>query len=182
MSFPLLPADRAPLLARPFYRDGDPGPIVGALAHVPELLEVAMPLFAVALGASAVSLRTKEVIILRTSSQLACRYCVQSHTVVALDAGLSRAEVVALRSGEPLSEWTDPGELALVRWVDAVAAGPGPVPDRLQTNLRAHYDDADVVEITMVAAVTLALNRFCTALELPTSADVLQRLAVEGLA
>ena len=30
MSVPLLAADRAPLLARPFYRDGDPGPVVAA--------------------------------------------------------------------------------------------------------------------------------------------------------
>ncbi len=28
-----------PLLARPYYDGGDPGPIVAALAQVPELLE-----------------------------------------------------------------------------------------------------------------------------------------------
>jgi AhpD family alkylhydroperoxidase len=181
MSVPLLPADRAPLLARPFYRDGDPGPIVAALAHVPELLEVAMPFLGAALGPSAVPWRTKEIVILRTSARLECQFCVQSHTVVALDAGLNRDEVVALRAAAPVSALPDPGEAALVRWVDAVAAGRGPVPCHLRTELRTHYDDADVVEITLVVGVTLLLNRFCTALELPTSPNVLVRLAAEDL-
>jgi AhpD family alkylhydroperoxidase len=181
MSVPLLAADRAPLLARPFYRDGDPGPIVAALAHVPELLELAMPFLGAALGPSAVPWRTKEIVILRTSAQLECRFCVQSHTVVALDAGLSRDEVLALRAAVPVSALPDPGEAALVRWVDAVAAGRGPVSSQLRTDLRAHYDDAVVVEITLVVGVTLLLNRFCTALELPTSPNVLVRLATEDL-
>jgi hypothetical protein len=37
----LIEADQAPLLARRHYAGGDPGPLVGALAHVPELLEIA---------------------------------------------------------------------------------------------------------------------------------------------
>ncbi len=182
MSISLLDAEQAPLLARPFYRDGDPGPIVAALAHVPELLELAMPFLGAALGPSAVPWRTKEIVILRTSAQLECRYCVQSHTVVALDAGLSRDEVLALRAAAPVSALRDPGELALVRWVDAVAAGRGPVPTQLRADLQAHHNDADIVELTLVVGVTLLLNRFCTALELPTSPEVLLRLVAEDLA
>lgn len=182
MTISLLEAGQAPLLARPFYEDGDPGPIVRALAHVPELLEVAMPFLGAALGPSAISWRTKEIVILRTSAQLECRYCVQSHTVVALDAGLTRDEVVALRAAGPLGAFGDPGERALVRWVDVVGAGRGQVPEQLRIDLRSHYDDADVVELTLVVGVTLLLNRFCSALELPTSPDVLVRLVAEDLA
>ena len=54
---PLLGADQAPLLARPFYAGGDPGPIVAAMAHVPELLEVAMPFLGTALGPSGIDWR-----------------------------------------------------------------------------------------------------------------------------
>jgi hypothetical protein len=36
------------------------------------------------------------------------------------------------------------------------------------------------VELTLLVAATVMLNRFCTALELPTAPKVLHRLAAEG--
>jgi AhpD family alkylhydroperoxidase len=102
------------LLARPYYADGDPGPIVAARAQVPELLEVAMPFLAGAPGPSGIDWRTKEIVIVRTSALAGCRYCVQGHTVVALEAGLSRAEVCALR-GETAVEDSFSAEVTRVR-------------------------------------------------------------------
>ena len=46
----LMGRERAPLLARPYYEAGDPGPIAAALAHVPELMDVALPFIATVLG------------------------------------------------------------------------------------------------------------------------------------
>ena len=97
----LIEAEQAPLLARHFYASGNPGPIVAALAHVPELLEVTMPFLDAALGPSAVDARTKELVILRTSAVMGCRYCIQTHTVVARKTGLSVDEVAALRGEQP---------------------------------------------------------------------------------
>jgi AhpD family alkylhydroperoxidase len=179
----LIEAGQAPLLARPYYNRGDPGAIVAALAHVPEVLEVAMPFIATTLGASAIDARTKELVILRTSARLDCRYCTQTHTLAARDSGLSRAEVAALRGEAPLDgAFSRPRELALLAWTDAVAAGPGPVPPAARAALQAHFSDPEVVELTLLAAATVMLNRFCTALELPTSSNVLRRLAAEGWA
>jgi alkylhydroperoxidase family enzyme len=114
---------------------------------------------------------------------MGCRYCIQTHTVVARNSGLSVAEVAALRGPQPLEEaFTDPRELALLRWVEAVAAGPGPVPAATRTALQRHFEDPEVVELTLLVGATLLLNRFCTALELPTSPKVLRRLAAEGWA
>jgi len=178
----LIEASQAPLLARPYYADGDPGPIVAALAQVPELLVVAIPFISTALGPSAIDWRTKEIVIVRTSALAGCRYCVQSHTVVALDAGLSRAEVVALRGEASIPDsFDDPRELALLRWIETVAAAAGPVDETARTVLRRYWSDHEVVELTTVIAVTLMLNRFATALELPTSGATIDRLAAEGL-
>jgi AhpD family alkylhydroperoxidase len=177
----LITAEQAPLLARPYFADGNPGPIVAALAHVPELLEVTMPFLDAALGPSAVDARTKELVILRTSAVLGCRYCTQTHTVVARNTGVSVQEVAALRGEAALeAAFTDPRELALLRWVDAVAVGPGPVPDAARQTARAQLGDPDLVELTLLIGATLLLNRFCTALDLPTSPKVLRRLAEEG--
>jgi AhpD family alkylhydroperoxidase len=176
----LIEAEQAPLLARRHYANGNPGPIVAALAHVPELLEATMPFLDVALGPSAVDARTKELVILRTSAVLGCRYCTQTHTVVARKTGVSVEEVAALRGQAPLeAAFSDPRELALLRWVDVVA-GPGPVPEAARDAARAQLEDPDLVELTLLVGATLLLNRFCTALELPTSPKVLGRLAAEG--
>lgn len=177
----LIGAGQVPLLARPYFTDGDPGPIVAALAQVPELLEVALPFIGAALGPSGIDIRTKEIVIVRTSALNGCRYCVQAHAVMALDAGLSRAEVCALRGETPVeSLFTDPREAALLAWIDTVAA-PGPVDDDARSRVGRFWADHEVVELTTVIGVTLLLNRFATALALPSSPETLNRLAVGGL-
>lgn len=178
----LLDAGQAPLLARPYFAGGDPGPIVAALAQVPELLEVALPFIGTALGPSALSFRTKEIVIVRTSALAGCRYCVQAHTVVALDAGLTTDEVRVLRGETGVEDhFVDPREAALLAWIDVVSL-PGPVDDAARARVREHWADHEVVELTAVIGATLLLNRFATALALPTGADTLTRLASEGFA
>ena len=178
----LITAAGAPLLARPYFDGGDPGPIVAALAQVPEMLEVAVPFLGVVLGQSAIDMRTKEVVILRTSARASCRYCVEAHTIVALDSGLSITEVRALR-GELDTEEAFPAEedRAVIAWCDALV-GTGSVDAACRDRLRQGHPDHVVVELTLLATTTLLLNRFCTALELPTSPEVLARLATSGMA
>ncbi len=178
----LITGAQAPLLARPFFADGDPGPIVAALAQVPELLEATAPFLGAVLGPSAVPARTKEIVVLRTSARASCRYCVEAHTVVARDVGLSVTEVRALRQELEVAEvFTDGGDQAVIGWCDALV-GTGPVRPEAKAALRGCFADHEVVELTLLVTTTLLLNRFCTALELPTSAGVLARLAAEGLA
>lgn len=176
---------QVPLLARPYFAGGDPGPIVAALAQVPELLVTALPFIGTALGPSGLDLRTKEIVIVRTSALAGCRYCVQSHAVVALDAGLSRDQVAVLQDpGAVVPDAVDgfgsPRDRTLIAWIDTVAGG-GPVDDHHRTAVLAQWSDHEVVELTAVIGTTLMLNRFATALALPTSSDVLGRLDLEGL-
>ncbi len=145
----LVGPDQAPLLARPYYAGGDPGPIVAALAQVPEPLETAMPFLGAALGPSGIDWRTKEIVIVRTSALAGCRYCVQAHTVVALDAGLSRDEVRALRTDIAVADaFSDPWasrhrpadhphhRAAVGTGEGAAAPGRGPTP---RCGLRAQH-------------------------------------------
>jgi AhpD family alkylhydroperoxidase len=178
----LLDAQRAPITAQPLYERGDPGPLVTSLAQVPELLEVALPFVGGALGPGVVDLRTKEIVILRTSVLLACRYCTQTHTVVALDAGLRADEVRALRGEGDVAAFSEPREQTLIDWVDAVAVGPGAPPAALVAALRERFADHQIVDLTMTVGATVMLNRYATALALPTAPDTLRRLAREGLA
>ncbi len=187
MLVPALVVEDAPLLMRPYYAGGDPGPILATMAHVPELTEVAMPFLGAALGASSVDFRTKEIVIVRTSALLGCRYCVDSHTTVALDAGLSFDQVLALRELAPsaadsdlASAFVSSRERALITWIDAVAFGRGSIAAPANEAIKANYADHEIVEITVLIGATMLLNRYATALQLPVGASTLERLAVEG--
>lgn len=165
---PLVQAADAPLLARAFYEGGDPGPIVAALAHVPEMLEVTAPFVGTVLGPSALPARTKEIVILRTSAVAGCRFCVAAHTAAAREAGLAEEEVRALRAESPVdSVFEDEHERALVRFVDEAAGGRGPVPDTVRRPVQEHLGDALFVEVVLLVGTTLLLNRFATCLDLP---------------
>jgi AhpD family alkylhydroperoxidase len=176
----LLEVEEAPLAARPFYPPGGPAsPVVRALAQVPELLEVAAPFIARVFGPSSLDLRTKEIVVLRVSAANGCRYCVQTHTVAAWDAGLSVAETRGL-CGEPLPMGAR--EDALIGWCDAFSAAPQPVPHEVSGRLREVAAEHELVELALLAGATIMLNRFCTALELPTAAATLERLQAAGMA
>jgi AhpD family alkylhydroperoxidase len=181
-----IPPDQAPLLAKPFYGDGDPGPITATLAYVPELLETALPFIGGALSASAIDFRTKEIVILRTSALLACRYCIDAHTMVALSSGLTDAQVSALRSSEAAGSdildgaFTDDRDRCLLEWIEHVATGRGAVPADVSKRAASCFADHELVELTVVIGVTMLLNRYATSLQLPVDSNTLQRLAAAG--
>jgi AhpD family alkylhydroperoxidase len=177
----LIDASSAPLLLRELFAQSDPGPIVGALAQVPELCEATLPFIAAALGPSLVPARLKEMVILRTSTTAECRYCVDAHTVVALDVGLSPDEVAVLRGERPVGDFfPEPAERALLAWIDELASGRGPVSEARAEQLRRNFADHLIVELTVTVGATLFLNRFACALGLPTSADTANRITSVG--
>lgn len=180
---PLVEAEQAPILARAFYpSEGSPSPITASLAHVPEVLETTLPFVGRVLGPTAIDARTKEIVILRASALMECRYCVETHTVVALDSGLSLEEVRALRGEDELGTVFKAADLALIAWVDAVTLGRGAAPEDVAARARESMGDPELVELTLVAGATLMLNRYCSSLGLPTSPATLARLVEEGLA
>ncbi len=176
----LIDADQAPLLLRHLFEGGDPGVIVRALATVPELAEVAVPFIGVALGPGSVAAEAKETVIMRTSAVLGCRYCVDAHTVVALDMGLGAERVWALRDVTSQPPGVDDHNGALVAWIDSVAGGRGPVPDEVHASLAERFAEHQIVELLVTLGATMFLNRLCTALGLPTSAATFARLEAEG--
>lgn len=181
----LIRAAEAPLLARPFVGDAEPDPLIAALSQVPELLESAMPFVATAFAPSAIPLRTKEIVILRSSVLLGCQFCTRAHSLGALDNGLTRSQVVALRNVHAAerrhAEFPDAADRALIDWVDALVGETGPIADAVAAGVQSHFVEHEFVELTLLAGVTMMLARFCTALELPTSPETLARIVAEGL-
>jgi AhpD family alkylhydroperoxidase len=94
----LFKPETAPEAVRQFFAKGDPGPIASSLAHAPEIMQKALPFIGATLGPSSIAnVRTKEIVILRASAVQQCRYCVNTHSYVARNSGLSKDEVQALQ-------------------------------------------------------------------------------------
>ena len=179
----LFDVGNAPVSVEGYFAGGDPGPIVAALASVPELLAPTLNFVGAALGPGCVSVRLKELAILRTSVLQGCQYCVHAHTAVSLDVGLTVAEIQALRGGIPIETgFPIESERALIGWIDALAGATGPIPDDVWTAVRSHWPEHVLVELTVTVGATMFLNRFATGFQLPTAGHVLTRLAAEGLA
>lgn len=175
--------EQAPLTTKPYFAGGDPGPIVAALAQVPELLAPTLAFVGAALGPGAAGIRYKEFAILRTSALQGCRYCIHAHTTVAVDAGLTADEVRALRGEIPLdTAFPDEAERTLLRWIDAMAGSTGPIADSTWSPARRWWPDHLLVELATTIGATLFLNRFATGFELPTSPEVVDRLCETGFA
>ena len=180
----LIDVTRAPLLAKPFYTNGSPGPIGESLAQVPELMEVALPFISVSLGASSVAdFRTKELVIVRASAVQRCRYCTLTHMAIALDAGISPEEMRILRDGDAdqIADTFDERESALLAWTDAMSLNAGEISDEVHARFAERFTQPQIIELTMTIGTTLMLNRYCTALELPVSAANLAKLEDAGL-
>ncbi len=179
----LLNTTTAPISVASYFAGGDPGPIVAALANVPEMVGPVLAFVGPALGDGAVSTRHKELAILRTSALQGCRYCVHAHSAVSLDVGLSGEEIRALRGESAVEDaFTDEAERALIRWIDAMGGATGPVPDAVWQAVRAHFAEHLLIELSATIGATMFLNRFATGFELPTSDETMARLEAEGLA
>ena len=93
------------------------------MAQVPELLQVAMPMIAQQFGPSSLSMRHKEMVILGVSALQGCRYCTQTHTVVAHREGLSDDEVLFFVVTRQMTDEFVDKERSLWSYVLAVGAG-----------------------------------------------------------
>jgi AhpD family alkylhydroperoxidase len=94
----LFNAETAPDSVSQFFAKGNPGPIASSLAHVPDIMQKALPFISTTLGPSNIAnIRTKEIVILRASALQQCKYCVNTHSYVARNSGLSKDEVKALQ-------------------------------------------------------------------------------------
>jgi uncharacterized peroxidase-related enzyme len=116
-----------------------------------------------------------------------CRYC-EAHTIRAAarfgpsdGADAQRlAEVWSFRSSALFNQ----AERAALEFAAAAASVPGAVDDATAQELRRHWDDGEIIELTGVIALFGFLNRWndamATELEAPAAADGQRWLAPQG--
>jgi uncharacterized peroxidase-related enzyme len=131
------------------------------MAHRPEVLKNFVPLYGAVMGPGTVNRRTKELAYLACAYTNKCAYCTAAHVAAGLKAGITAGEMNALESGrdEAFSE----AEQAAIRYARELTRTADAAASRAA--LAGHYNDAQVVELTLVAAMANFTNRFNNGLE-----------------
>jgi alkylhydroperoxidase family enzyme len=116
-----------------------------------------------------------------------CRYC-EAHTIRAA-ARFGAAEGAAAQRLDEVWQFRtsplfSPAERAALEFAAAAASVPGAVTPEIGAELRRHWDEGEIVEITGVVALFGFLNRWndamATELEAPAAADGERWLAAQG--
>jgi alkylhydroperoxidase family enzyme len=91
---------------------------------------------------------TAEVVRLRGATQHNCRLCKSLREMTALDAGGSETLYGDIEKFEASAQLTERQKAAL-RYVDALIWSPGHIDDVVAAGMRAHFSDAEAVELTL---------------------------------
>jgi alkylhydroperoxidase family enzyme len=165
-------AEIAPNVAEIFERmrkaGGKPPNLYRALANAPAMLD-AWVAFAWPLRHDPKTSRAiRELVIMRVAGLTDAHYEEHHHRRMALDAGVSEAQLGDLARWRDSKRFNDQ-ERAVLAMADAVTRG-GKLPDIVHADLKRHFKDGEVVELVLTAAFYNCVSRTLLALEVPLEA------------
>jgi AhpD family alkylhydroperoxidase len=105
--------------------------------------------------------RVKELVILESSCRNACQFCTQSHLALAKLIGVSTDPLRELDESARLP----PRERLALEYTRAAMADSNRISDALFDDLRAHFSDPEIVELTFLIGFINMLNLFNNCLQ-----------------
>jgi uncharacterized peroxidase-related enzyme len=127
------------------------------MARRPEVLKAFVPLYGAIVGPGSVDRRIKELIYLTCSYANACVYCTAAHVAGGRKAGITEDELQALKTEQDHS--FSEMERAAIRYARELT-NHAVAETATREELFQHFNDEQVVEITLVAAMANFTNRF----------------------
>lgn len=110
--------------------------------------------------------RLRSLVQVRVSQINHCRFCTDLNAATLLDRGVAVDTLEALASWEKSREFDETERLVLA-YAEAVVRSDRPVGDDLFAELRRHFDDDAIVELTALIAFQTMSSAFNAALEVP---------------
>jgi uncharacterized peroxidase-related enzyme len=179
----LIAPDEADASIKPIYERADaamvdgelPGPTlfgnqVRALAHNPDLLQALIAVYETFAATQSVERKLIELGILVVSRVNACTYCIQHHTPLAHESGLSIEQLNCIEQGGWHNQrhlWAE-AEWLVIQYAEQMTREPHKISDVLFDTLHQHFTDRQIVDMTMRFALCSAWNKFNDALGLDT--------------
>jgi uncharacterized peroxidase-related enzyme len=139
--------------ANPFFR---------AMAHRPEVLKNFPPFYSAVVGPGSVARRVKVLVYLACSYANTCPFCVASNLPGARKAGITEEEIRAVETAQDSA--FPPAERAAIAYARELTRTAH--AETTRDELRAHYTDEQIVEITLVIGISNLTNRFNNGLQI----------------
>lgn len=141
------------------------------LAHAPYVAKMLLPFNAVMQRQGAGSILTtkiKEMVVIKTSKINGCDYCYAHNTALGQAAGISEDQVLAIDGDDFLnSELLSPREKAAVLWAEHVTRNTVRDHPEVREQVREHFTDAEMVELTLISGMFNMFNRFMDCMGVP---------------
>ena len=159
---------------KPFVAQGRVFNVFASLLNHPDLFRRWLVFANHILGKSTLSLRDREILILRIGHLADCGYEWAQHVGIARQAGMSAEEIRAVREGADADCW-EANEAALLRATDELKADTH-LSDGTWAALSAHYDTKQIMDIVFTVGqynmLAMALNSLGVQLDEGLAADV----------
>ncbi|WP_207946640.1 carboxymuconolactone decarboxylase family protein [Actinomadura sp. 7K507] len=146
--------------------------MLGSFAHHPQLAHAFFTFNGHVMMATTLSLRQRELIILRTATLLKCPYEWAQHLVIGHDAGLTDKDIARIAFGPDAPSW-DPLEEALLRAVDELVGG-GAIAERTWQVLAEELDTRRLMDLIFTVGAYQTLAYMLRSLDLEMDDDLQQ--------
>jgi AhpD family alkylhydroperoxidase len=107
----------------------------------------------------AIAPRTKELASLRAAQLIGCNFCIDIGSAIAMRRGVTEETLAALDTYDENPLFT-PAERVAIRYAEEMTRTPVEVPDDLFAELRRHFDDRALVDLTAAIALENLHARF----------------------
>jgi alkylhydroperoxidase family enzyme len=141
---------------------GVPGKFNGIMAWRPELMEGFFAFYAQLWTEGALDMRIKDLARMKIARTVGCRICQNTRFKVA-EGSTSEADYADIDDVDNGS-YTE-AEKAALRYTEAFCVGAEHVTDRMVDDLKAHFSEAEIVELSILVAtvggfgsINVALN------------------------
>jgi len=139
-----------------YGRQLEPAGVLGH--HRPLLIGISAASLALERYSKSLDEHLKHLAMLRTSQLIGCEWCLDFGSYLAQRAGLSEEQLRELSSWRE-SERFDPLERLVLEYSEAMTRTPVEVPDELFARLREHFDERQLVELTMAIGLENLYSR-----------------------
>ncbi|HKN02780.1 MAG TPA: carboxymuconolactone decarboxylase family protein [Buttiauxella sp.] len=108
----------------------------------------------------------RSLVMTRVSQQCCCEFCIDANSLRLAERSGSMNKVLALANWREETLFTAKEQAALA-YADAMTATPPLINDTLKAELKVHFDDKTITELTALIAFQNLSARFNAALDIP---------------
>lgn len=131
----------------------------GVMARVPEALTHFVALYAAVIDKGSVQAKYKELAYLKTAQINGCEYCFRAHTASGKKNGVTDQQIQALTFFQRSNAF-DEKEKAVLLYAERVTRGASAIRPAAVNELKHHFNDDQIVELTLAISIANFTNRF----------------------